>query len=307
MTASRDRVEWPTLTLIALCYTTWGLALFAVAPLSPVLAVALLVPCLALHSSLQHETIHGHPFANPVWNAASVWPALGLFVPYGRFRDSHLAHHQDARLTDPYDDPESNYLDPATWTRLPRPVRLVLNANNTLLGRMTLGPAIGMAVFLYGDWKAVRTGAAAVRRAWAAHLPAAASVIAAVALSPLSLEAYVLAAYLAMSVLKIRTFLEHRAHRHCGARSVIIEDRGPLSWLFLNNNLHVVHHMHPRVAWYRLPPLYAQNRSRYRDRNGAYVYRSYAEIAARYLLRAKDPVPHPLYPEAQQPAAVSSC
>ncbi len=35
----------------------------------------------------------------------------------------HMAHHRDAILTDPYDDPESNYLDPAVWARLPRPLR----------------------------------------------------------------------------------------------------------------------------------------------------------------------------------------
>ena len=31
----------------------------------------------------------------------------------------HLAHHRDAMLTDPYDDPESNYLDPAVWAGEP--------------------------------------------------------------------------------------------------------------------------------------------------------------------------------------------
>ena len=34
---------------------------------------------------------------------------------------------------------------------------------------------------------------------------------------------------------------------------MIIEDRGPLSLLFLNNNYHVIHHIHPRVPWYKLP------------------------------------------------------
>ena len=65
--------------------------------------------------------------------------------------------------------------------------------------------------------------------------------------------AYLLAAYLGWSLLKIRTFLEHRAHEAARARTVIIEDRGPLALLFLNNNFHVVHHMHPGVPWYRLP------------------------------------------------------
>ena len=57
--------------------------------------------------------------------------------------------------------------------------------------------------------------------------------------------AYLLAAYLGWSLLKIRTYLEHRAHEAARARTVVIESRGPLALLFLNNNFHVVHHMHP--------------------------------------------------------------
>ena len=77
---------------------------------------------------------------------------------------------------------------------------------------------------------------------------------------------------------------------------MIIEDRGPLALLFLNNNLHVVHHAHPAVPWYRLPAIYAENRAHYLRRNEHYHYRSYAQIFGRYLVKAKDPVPHPLMP-----------
>jgi fatty acid desaturase len=108
--------------------------------------------------------------------------------------------------------------------------------------------------------------------------------------------AFALSCYLSLSLLRIRTFLEHQAHERARARTVIIEDRGPLALLFLNNNLHVVHHMHPKVPWYRLPALYRANRDRYLARNDGYAFASYREIFARYLTRAKDPVPHPLWP-----------
>jgi fatty acid desaturase len=53
----------------------------------------------------------------------------------------------------------------------------------------------------------------------------------------------------------------------------------------------------PQVPWYDLPALYRGNRDHYLRRNEAYVYRNYAEIFRRYLfLRAKDPVPHPIWP-----------
>ena len=286
-------IEWPTVLLVILCYGLWVLGVFALPLWSLWLAVPVVTVAAALHSSLSHEIIHGHPFRSRRLNAALVWPPLPLFIPFGRFRDTHLAHHRDAILTDPYDDPESNYLDPARWNALPGWGRAVLRANNTLAGRILIGPAVGQVAFLSADWAARQDSA--VRRAWAGHVPAAALVLALVWLSPLGLGAYLLAAYAALSILKIRTFLEHQAHEKARARTVIIEDRGPLALLFLNNNLHVVHHMHPRVPWYRLPLVYRRNPGRYLSVNDGYRYASYAEVFRRYLFKSKDPVPHPLW------------
>ena len=77
---------------------------------------------------------------------------------------------------------------------------------------------------------------------------------------------------------------------------MVIEDRGLFALIFLNNNLHIVHHMHAAVPWYKLPALYWANKDRYLSRNEGYCYRSYGEIFRRYFWRAKDPVPHPLWP-----------
>jgi len=294
--------EWPTLALIAACYLGWALAttLLAAAWLpAGILATALTI---ALFASLQHETIHGHPFRDRRLNAALVFPSLTLLIPYFRFRDTHLDHHLDSILTDPYDDPESNYLDPAVWARLPRAAQAILAVNNTLAGRLTLGVLVAQVAFVRGDLRLARAGDRRVIRGWLWHIPALLPVIwwlGTVAAMPV--WAYLLAAYTGLSLVKIRTFLEHQAHARARGRTVIIEDRGPLAFLFLNNNLHVVHHMHPRVAWYRLPALYDANRGRYRDRNGGYVYRSYAEIFRRHLFRAKDPVPHPFRPGPDRP------
>ncbi len=218
---------------------------------------------------------------------------LTLFIPYQRFRDLHLAHHRDETLTDPYDDPESNYLDPMVWGTLSSWLRWLLSVNNTLLGRIVLGPAIGQVMFLRNELRGGRD----VLQAWALHLPGVAVVLWVVAQSNMPIWAYVFSAYLGLGLVKIRTFLEHRAHKTAGARTVIIEDRGPLAFLFLNNNLHVVHHMNPGAPWYLLPAIYRSEKDRYQARNEAYVYRSYAQIFRSYLLRAKDPVAHPLWPK----------
>lgn len=289
------RVEWPTLALIAASYAMLMICLFWVPLVSVSLAVAMLILVIALQSSLQHEVLHGHPFARRWLGEMLVFPAFNLFVPYLRFRDTHLAHHHDANLTDPYDDPESCYLDPSVWARLPAWYRGVLKANNTLLGRVILGPIIGQIAFMAADWRAIRAGDRAVLGGWLWHIPVTAALLAVVIAAPLPLWAYLIACYGGLGVLKIRTFLEHQAHERATGRTAVIEDRGLLAFLFLNNNLHVVHHMHPRLPWYRLPGLYRANRDRYLTRNGGYVYASYAEVARRHLWRAKEPVPHPLY------------
>ncbi|XDB00170.1 fatty acid desaturase [Sulfitobacter sp. LCG007] len=259
------------------------------------LAVGVTALALVLHSSLTHEVLHGHPLPSRRASEALVHIQPGLMVPYLRFRDLHLAHHQDSRLTDPYDDPESNYLDPVVWGSLPRWRRGLLKFNNTLLGRLVVGPLVGQAAFLRADCRAICAGDGQALLGWLAHLPGAALVLVLVWQAPMPIWAYLVACYMALAVLRIRTFLEHQAHERASGRTVVIEDRGPLAFLFLNNNLHVVHHMHPRVPWYRLPELYRENRSRYLARNHGYVYGSYAQIFRLYFLRRKDDVPHPLW------------
>lgn len=296
---SAATVEWPTLGLVIACYAVWGLATTFAADFGLWLAIPFVALAVALHSSLQHEVLHGHPFRSQRLSDALVFPAIGLTIPYGRFRDIHLAHHRDEHLTDPYDDPESNYLDPAVWARLPRVARRLLRANNTLLGRLALGPAIGLALFWAKEARAIRAGDRVIRRDWALHAAGVAPValwLGAVGTMPL--WAYLASAYLGLSILKIRTFLEHRAHQKAAGRSVIIEDRGPLALLFLNNNFHAVHHAHPRVAWYALPATYAMRREHYLAKNRGYRYSSYAEVFRAHFLCAKDPVPHPFYPKS---------
>jgi fatty acid desaturase len=297
-------IEWPTLLLLSATYGTWALGTTWLAGLSLPLAVIATAVAIAQFSSLQHEVLHGHPFRSRLLNEALVFPALTVVVPYGRFRDLHLAHHHDPSLTDPYDDPESNYLDPAAWGRMSGPLRLLLRANNTLAGRMLLGPAISTVLLIGQDARAIRRGEAGVLSAWLLNAAGLVPVLVwLLTVGQMPVWAYLVAVYLGLSLLKIRTFLEHRAHEAFRARTVVIEDRGPLALLFLNNNFHVVHHMHPQVPWYRLPALYRANRDHYLRRNDDYVYRSYGQIFRQYLFRAKDPVPHPIWPAMQGASA----
>ena len=298
-------VDWPTLWVMAATYLVWVLALWVIAPLSVPLAILVLSLAVTQHSSLQHEVLHGHPFRLRWLNELLVSLPVGLCFPYGRFRDTHLAHHRDELLTDPYDGPESNFMDPAVWERQSRGRRMLLRWNNTLLGRMAIGPALGVTSFAAQDLAAIRAGDRAILRDWILHVIGLVVVFWIVAQSPMPVWAYLIGAYLGLSLLKIRTYLEHRAHLKARCRTVVVERGGPgpfaiLPFLFLNNNLHVVHHAKPNVAWYHLPALYRAGREDWLKRNETYVYPSYAAIFRAHLVKAKDPVPHPLYPPKGQ-------
>jgi len=292
------KVEWPTLALLAATYAVWIVGIGAAAALWLPLGMVLVALSAAQHSSLCHEALHGHPTRKRWLNELLVFPQLTLAIPYGRFRDTHLVHHQDENLTDPYDDPETNYKDPKVWGRYPRWLRAVLRFNNTLAGRMLIGPIIGQVWFMADDLGKIREGDRAVLNAWLMHIPSLAIVFAAfAAFGQMPLWAFLLSSYGGLSLLKIRTYLEHRAHEKSEGRTVIVEDTGLLALLFLNNNYHVVHHARPGVPWYQLPRMFRAERDAFLRRNEGYYYRSYREVFSRHLVRAKDPVPHPLWPK----------
>ena len=110
-------VEWPTLGMMLTTYAVFGIAMSQWTA-APWVCTIIMGIAIAQFSSLQHEVLHGHPFRSVWLNEIMVFPALMLVIPYRRFKETHLAHHRDPNLTDPYDDPESNYLDPEVWPRL---------------------------------------------------------------------------------------------------------------------------------------------------------------------------------------------
>ncbi|MDP5346506.1 MAG: fatty acid desaturase, partial [Paracoccaceae bacterium] len=96
---SPGQIEWLTLALIVLSYGVFGWATAVLAGVSLALAIPVAAVAVVLYSSLQHEVLHGHPTPWQWFNEALVFPALMVFVPYIRFRETHLAHHRDEYLT----------------------------------------------------------------------------------------------------------------------------------------------------------------------------------------------------------------
>ncbi len=288
-------IEFQTLALIGGCYGILAFSTVFLPQISVGLAFGITAFAIAFHSSLQHEALHGHPTRLAPLNELLVFLPVGLLVPYRRFRDLHLAHHVNEVLTDPYDDPESNFLDPQVWANLPAWCRAVMRFNNTLGGRILIGPLLSSMALVRSDMREMRNGNRAVMLGWALHVLGLIPMIWwLLVISTMPVTLYLAAAYLGYGLLKIRTYLEHRARVRPRERSVVIERGGVLGFLFLNNNFHVVHHANPGMPWYRLPREYHGRRQIYLARNGGYRFGSYREVFRKYLLRAKDPVPHPL-------------
>lgn len=287
-------IEWPTVILIAATYGAWaGTGLF-LWPGYPTLALLILGLLLAMQSSLIHEALHGHPTRKAWVNELLVGLPIGLVYPYRRFKALHLRHHADENLTDPFDDPESYYQ--AVWKHheLPRSMKMLLVVNNTMVGRFVLNPVLGTVGFLLSDVRLVLQGDRAVRKAWLLHAIGLAIVIPLVVfVFEIPFWLYVLVpVWLGQSLLSVRTFAEHQWSERPDGRTVIIE-RSPLAFLFLNNNLHFVHHNSPTVAWYKLPKLFRERREEWIAMNRGYVFPNYFALLRQYAFRAKEPVVHP--------------
>ncbi len=248
--------------IVAIVYGLWALLAVVFPDLPLWLSCPLLVLITVQFMSIQHEIVHGHPTRSGWLNEALVSLPLGLLFPYRRYRTLHLRHHNDENLTDPFDDPESWYFEPEDFARQPALVRWLWRANATLLGRLLLGPVLSASGWC--AWTCARFSQAigASFGTGCCTWPGLAAVLVILSLSGFSLLAYLgFVALPSMSVLMIRSFAEHRASEAKEHRTAIIPDRGLFALLFLNNNLHAVHHAHPTVAWYRLPRLFNEQRT----------------------------------------------
>jgi fatty acid desaturase len=135
--------EWPTLLAGAALYLAFGLLTWNYDALAWWIVLPLGGYLVAWHGSLQHEAVHGHPTRWRWLNEAFIFPSLWLWMPYRSYRTLHLTHHRNDHLTDPLEDPESYYVTATRWARMGPIRRTLLRANNSLLGRLVIGPGPG--------------------------------------------------------------------------------------------------------------------------------------------------------------------
>ncbi len=289
------KVEWPTILLAVVIYVWWGLATYFWRNLPVWALVPLGAWAIAWQMNLQHEVIHGHPTPWRAVNLAiGVWP-LSLWLPWSLYRDTHLRHHLDQNLTDPFEDPESYYWTSAGWRDLGPFARAVVAAQSTLVGRIVVGPAwmIGRFVFdlLRDAWRGRNDARGVLFRHLLQCIPV---VVWVVGICGMPLWVYLAAfVYPGMSLAMVRSFAEHRAAAEPEKRTAIVENARILGPLFLFNNLHVAHHLRGGLPWYQIPTFYRLNREALIRRNGGLVYDGYFDVARRYALRPHDRFIHP--------------
>lgn len=289
----RKHVNW---LLLGMIYAGWmlatwfheALAWWVLAPIGGVL--------LAWHGSFQHEAIHGHLASRRWLNDIFVYPPLSLWLPFPIYRQSHRAHHHFDILTDPYRDPESFYVDYASWATLPYIIQRILIWQNTLLGRLTLGPILVIGQFVHGEINALLFGDRRHLEAWLWHMISLTLIIFwVIGVCGMPIGGYLLFFVLpGTSLTLVRSFAEHKASHHPLERTAIVEAGGFFSLLFLNNNLHFAHHLRPDLPWQDLPEYYQGHRQDLLRKNGNLCYRGgYREIARNFLTRPIDNPPHP--------------
>ncbi|HVO47050.1 MAG TPA: fatty acid desaturase [Steroidobacteraceae bacterium] len=295
-TARRPAIEIPTVALLAFVYGGWLAITFAYSHLALIVAAPLTAFFITLHSSLQHEMTHGHPTRWRSINRLLALPPLSLWMPFDRYLQTHHAHHIDARLTDPVDDPESYYWTTEQLARLGPVSRFIARVDQTLAGRLLVGTFWRIWLFLRGEARAAWRGEPGIRHAWSVHLLLCIPVVIWLkGVCGIPLWIYFLTMVVpANSIQLIRSFAEHRANADVPARIAIVENSWILGPIFLFNNLHSLHHESPGIPWYQCSARYREQRERLVALNGGLVYSSYFEVARRFLFRPHHVLAHPM-------------
>ena len=288
--------QWPTVAVAAGIYGGTALVSMFHSTLGPVATVILLTLFGCWFLSLQHECLHGHPFASRRLNHLLAWLPLSLWLPFAVYRESHLLHHRNALLTEPGIDPESNYFKGSEWAVLWPMQQKVFQANQTLLGRMLFRPFQGIwrtASALPEELRSARW-----RKTWMAHVVGALTFVLVLRqYAHLPLWQYLLGfVYGGSSLAAIRSFAEHQWVGGTKSRSATVHASMFWRLLFLNNNYHHAHHLRPSLCWYKVPELSARIQAEVVSADGAGFYSGYGEVFQRFLLKPVIPVVHPQYP-----------
>ena len=292
-TASSPRsVEWPTWLLIGVVYGSWLAALAWYAHGGAWGALLALVVVCAWYMSLQHELVHNHPSPYAWLNRCLGLLPIAVWYPFDIYRRSHLAHHRDELLTYPGQDPESNYLDPEDYAQRSAPMRALLLAQRTSLGRFLITPAFAIFHLLWPLRQGAYWRSPKMRWTWVQHAALLTFTLWAIQTwTGMSPWTYILCvSYPCLGLAFMRSFYEHRPAALPAHRIVVNEAAWPWRLLYLNNNFHAVHHAQPNLPWYEIPKAYWAQRDSFVQGTGGFLLPGYTWLFVRH---AFSPIDHP--------------
>ena len=279
--------EWRTIAVIVAVYGLMILTVMRREVLTPWLTIPLLSVLGAWHLSMQHETIHGHPFRRQWINDAIGSIPVTLWIPYFSYKKDHIEHHQ-SDLTHPGLDNESYYVSPEAWARAGKIRRAAYWANRTILFRMFVWTIVSTVTYL---WSIIRQMLRGEKQAWFAMTVHVAGLVAVVLLvhsvAGMPLWQFALGTLYGGRILNaIRPFPEHKYQDGTETRTAMVMAGPFMSLLMLNNNLHVAHHSEPKIAWYEVPKMSERVNAVERAREVGLLYEGgYAEVFRRFSFK----------------------
>ena len=281
------RGEWRTIAVVVAVYGLTVLTVLRHEVLTPWLTIPFLSVLGAWHLSMQHETIHGHPFRHIWLNDLIGSIPVTLWIPYFSFKKDHIEHHQ-SDLTHPGLDNESYYVSPEAWASAGKLRKAAYWANRTILFRMFVWTIVSTVTYL---WSKIRLMLRGDKQTWFAMATHVAGLVVVVffvrSVAGMPLWQFALGTTYGGRILNaIRPFPEHKYQSDTEVRTAMVMAGPFMSLLMLNNNLHVAHHEEPGVAWYEVPNLSARVNAVERAREAGLLYEGgYAEVFRRFSFK----------------------
>ena len=279
--------EWRTIAVIVAVYGLTILTAMRHEVLTPWLTIPFLSVLGAWHLSMQHETIHGHPFRRQWINDVIGSIPVTLWIPYLCFKRDHIEHHH-SDLTHPGLDNESYYVSPEAWASAGPIRRAAYWANRTILFRMFVWTIVSTVTYLWAQIRLMLRGNKQTWFAMAAHVVGLVAVVYFVrSVAGMPLWQFALGTTYGGRILNaIRPFPEHKYQAGVETRTAMVMAGPFMSLLMLNNNLHVAHHEQPGVAWYEVPNLSARVNAVERAREAGLLYEGgYAEVFRKFSFK----------------------
>ena len=281
------RGEWRTIAVIVAIYGLTVLTVLRHEVLTPWLTIPVLSVLGAWHLSMQHETIHGHPFRHVWLNDLIGSIPITLWIPYFSFKKDHIEHHQ-SDLTHPGLDNESYYVSPEAWASAGKLRKAAYWANRTILFRMFVWTIVSTVTYL---WSKIRLMLRGDKQTWFAMSTHVAGLVVVVyfvrSVAEMPLWQFALGTTYGGRILNaIRPFPEHKYQSDTEVRTAMVMAGPFMSLLMLNNNLHVAHHEEPGVAWYEVPNMSARVDAVERAREAGLLYEGgYAEVFRKFSFK----------------------